>query len=106
MALPRIRPQYLWAAHFFAFFVYLGFLTSNALPFSLADAKGLTVVWFGAIMLHTLFALGAFSFDSSEPRKREEEKPKRRVELSDDGELVEVDDEAEDEAKRKRLRGD
>jgi hypothetical protein len=105
MAIPRIRPQYLWAAHFFIFFVYLGFLTSKAMPFSIDIAKPFAVVWFGVIMLHTMVAFGAFGGD--EPRKREmTEKPKRCLELSDDGELVEVDDSADDEEKRKRLRGE
>jgi hypothetical protein len=104
MAIPHIRPQYLWGAHFFIFFVYLGFLASNILPFSIDIAKPFAVVWFGVIMLHTMAAFGAF--DGDEPRKHDEEKPKHRVELSDDGELVEVDDSADDEEKRKRLMGD
>lgn len=103
MALPRIRPQVLWVVHFLIFFVFLGLLISNVLPFSISEAKGLTVAWVGIVILHTLLAFNAFGSASSEPGNLEEEKPKRHVGLSDDGELVDMDDWVEDEEKPKRL---
>lgn len=103
MSIPR-NQSFIWGIHLVIYFVYLGVLTTGLLPFSPEMSKFLAVAWLGILSLHAMGAFGAFSGDA--PRKREEEKPKRRLELSDDGELVEVDDSADDEAKRKRLRGE
>ncbi len=103
MSIPGLNQRFLWGVHLVVYFVYLGFVSSDLLPFSPEVAKILSVAWLGVFALHAMAVFGMFGSDEpSKAKVTTEEKPKRRLELSDDGELVEVDDD-EDDDKRKRL---
>jgi len=88
MAATRINPQRLWIAHLISLFVLLAVIISDILPIPARFSGALAVLWFGLFAVHTV-VLGYLP-------KPAEEKPKRRVSLSDDGELIEETDEAEE----------
>ena len=74
----------LWGAHIFVYFCFLGWLaSSDAAPFN--GSKATAMVWLGLLVLHTLW-IGFGQSDNSSYA----EKPKHHLELSDDGELVEI----------------
>jgi hypothetical protein len=92
------RQWIFWGVHMLLYFGYLGWLVASETPPFAPLSKGIAVVWLGLLALHAMW-IGFSQPDNASAA----EKAKRgeRLALSDDGELVDID-EYEDEGKVKR----
>jgi hypothetical protein len=87
VAMFRNRRQFWWFANLLGYFLFLGILISGILPISWRLGGAVSVVWTGLLAMHSVML-----YYGQEPAQ---EKVKRQMKLSYDGELVEVTDEGE-----------
>ena len=73
-----------WIVNLVCYFIFLAILVGDILPFPANLVKMAAILWTGLIAVHTILLQVL-----PQPEK---EKPKRTYSLSDDGELVELDD--------------
>jgi hypothetical protein len=107
MSIPRTNQQLLWGIHLLVYFVFIAAYKSGLLVMDSRVGIFIIIVWFGLWALHAMVAFGAFSADARpEYDGKLTEKPKRYLRLSDDGELVEADNEPDNAAKHQQRFGE